>query len=307
MGGGAVSFSDFDKEDYFRRRKELEDNADRDKYEYEVEEFIRGRLSFFNNRDTETIKTHLQNILDAISSSQDFDGSLKLIFGGSISKNTFLNGISDADCLVVLNNSDLVNDSPRRVLKHFKELLQKRLPNTEIEISTKSLTVKYSDIDVQLLPSIRTSKGLRIIDSEGKNWSNVVRPGILGGRLTVINKELKGKFIPTIKAIKAIFSNQPEKRQLSGYHVETLGAQVFRDYKGPIRVKEMIKFFFKNAPEKILTPLKDPSGQSQYVDTYLGKRNDLRRRLTYDSLKRISREIDFADETMQSHFWKSNI
>lgn len=64
------------KELHERQEKQTSDNQ----YEIEIEGFLHDCLKEFNNRDIETINTHLDTIKQALS--KDTDGTLDLLYGG---------------------------------------------------------------------------------------------------------------------------------------------------------------------------------------------------------------------------------
>ena len=50
----------------------------------------------------------------------------------------------------------------------------------------------------------------------------------------------------------------------------------------------MLKHFFTEGSKKVLTPIKDKSGQSIHVDNYLGDANSIKRKMVSDSMSTIS-------------------
>ena len=86
--------------------------------------------------------------------------------------------------------------------------------------------------------------------------------------------------MPTIKLAKAIadcYVRRPS-RKIAGYHIESLAIEAFRDYQGPLDSKAMLRHLFGNSIRAVLTPIADSTGQSSYVDEYLGPANSRRRR-----------------------------
>jgi hypothetical protein len=116
---------------------------------------------------------------------------------------------------------------------------------------------------------------------------------------------MEGKLVPVIKLAKAIISNLPEPQQMTGYHCEALAIQVFRNYTGEKTVKGMLRQFFEKGSEKVLTQIKDSTGQSVHVDEYLGSENSLSRRIVGEGLARVARRILNADVAKSKDFWNS--
>jgi tRNA nucleotidyltransferase (CCA-adding enzyme) len=305
MGGSGGSFSSaFNPSKSASQIREAENQSLDKTYETDVNSSLNDILTELNNRPIEEINKHLETLKKAIES--DIEGMIDLAFGGSVNKHTYVDGLSDIDSLAILNNSELSGKSPQEVLKYFSEKLQQRLPNNEISVGNLAVTVKYSDnTEIQLLPTIKTETGYKIAASDGSNnWSNVVKPKNFAEKLTSVNQNNGNKVVPVIKLAKTIISSLPDKRKLSGYHTESLAIEVFKNYKGPIQTKAMLKHFFNEASNKVMKPISDSTGQSRHVDDYLGSNKSTNRRMVSDSLSQISRKMNNADGNRESNTWK---
>ncbi len=102
--------------------------------------------------------------------------------------------------------------------------------------------------------------------------------------------------MPTIKLAKGILSALPEKRQLSGYHVEVLAVKVFEGYKEKKTPTDMLRHFFDKVPEALRRPIGDVTGQIDVTpDEYLGPAKSVQREIVADAVDRIARRIRNAD------------
>jgi hypothetical protein len=302
MGGSGGFFGGgTPPEELFEKVRESEEKTDHKKFDSAVASSIDSLLAKYNQR-SENVKTHLESIKKALE--KEIDGTLDILFGGSVSKHTYVDGLSDVDALVILNESELKQASPEEVKNYFLDRLRERLPReTTIEKGTLAITVKYSDIDVQLVPTIRYKGGFRIADSSGKNWS-FIKPQEFAEQLTKVNKATGGKLVPTIKLAKSIILSQAENRQLKSYHTEALAVEVFKSYKGVKAPKDMLKHFFTEASKAVKSPTKDVTGQSERVDSYLGGRDSLERKLVSDTLARIGRRMGNANRAHSEKQWE---
>ena len=297
-GGRSFSWGKVDPKDINRDLRKQTSSAE---FENEVAGFLTSLLVTFNDRATASINTHLEEVRKALE--KEIDGTVDLNYGGSVAKHTYVDGLSDIDSLVLLNKSELVNKSPEEVKDYFYSRLCDRFPNSKIEKGKLAVTVKFSDIDIQLLPAVKGDKGFQIADASGTKWSNV-SPNRFSQELSNLNQKTGNKLVPTIKLVKAINFTLPEKRRLSGYHTEALAVDIFRDYSGRTTTKEMLKYFFKEAGKKVLTPIVDKTGQSRVVDAYLGGVRNLNRGMVSDSLSRIGRRLEKADLGQNLDGWK---
>ena len=78
--------------------------------------------------------------------------------------------------------------------------------------------------------------------------------------------------MPTIKLAKAIadcYIRRPS-RKITGYHMESLAIEAFKDYGGLLDPKTMLTHLFGNSIKAVLNPNVDTTGQSRYTDEHLG-------------------------------------
>jgi predicted nucleotidyltransferase len=284
--------------------RETQSDETKTEYDGEVNRYLQSLLTNYNNRKTDEIQQHLKTIKDAFD--KNIEGSVELVFGGSISKHTYVNGLSDIDMLVRINDTSLANASPDEVKAYFAERLQKRLPNTEIEIGKLAVTVRFSSTghEIQLLPALETKTGLRIVDPNGKGWSKVIKPEKFAKKLTNVNQLCNHKVVPVIKLFKGLNDSLPENVRLSGYHIESLAIEAFEGYTGRKTYKDMLQHFCRQATKLVLSPIVDSTGQSVHVDEYLGEPNSLRRRQCSAALERLSNRLSRADAHMNVERWK---
>ena len=299
-GGGYFS-SRLKPDELVERIRQAEERTQDATFEAEVEGHLAFLLTDFNDRDTEGT----QEVFDKFKSDleNEIDGTIDMLFGGSISKHTYVDGISDVDALVLLNNSELADMNPDEVKSFLADCLRNRYGQNAVSVGVLAVTINLQDQMIQLLPALRDGESVKIANSGGHDWSKV-NPNRFASALTDVNQKLSGKLIPCIKLIKAIVATLPEKRQISGYHTESIAINVFKDYEGPKTPKSMLRHFFERASEQITQPIKDTSGQSAHVDEYLGNANSLERRVIADALSRIGRKIRNADGARSLEQWK---
>ncbi len=261
--------------------------------EIEIDEFLETLLKDFNNRDTEAIQTHLSEIEKVLG--REIDGLDRILFGGSISKNTFIEGTSDIDALVLLDSTHYKNTDPKKLQQSFLEMLQRRFPNTEIKKGTLAVTLKFSDYEIQLLPALRDNGKIRIANRDCSGWSAPIDSKAFTERLTKTNKMNGSKVVPVIKLAKSLFSKLPTECQLSGYHVEALAVEAFSSYNGRLTLYDMTKHLLDYSVKRILSPMNDVTGQSGAIDDYFGGTNSLDRQSTSHHLKDIAGRFSGSD------------
>lgn len=290
------------KKQFRRTRNASEDTS----FESDVNRMMNDRLKSYNDRDSEQFRAHLDEIKAIIDTK--FDGAIKLKFGGSVSKHTYVDGLSDADILMLINNSELASYPPNRVLLYVKGELSKKLHGIEeIKTGSMAVTIKFKDgCEIQLIPAVSTPTGYKVPKMRPNEWSKVVRPDKFAQKLTEVNQSCSGKVIPTIKLAKGAIADLPEDQHLTGYHVESLAVDIFRRYPKdmPYTPKVMLKYFFEQASMRVTTPITDSSGQSIHTDDYLGAVNSPERLRVQRTLKRVHTRMKNADNLRSRDEWE---
>ncbi len=285
------------KADMRREEQRTHDQA----FDTQIAERLGELLGDANRRDTKAIGDAIEEIKNALGA--DIEGTLDPIFGGSVRKHTYVDGISDIDTLVILRDPKLKSLSPKEVLAYFEQMARDQMPDWEISPPTKlAITIRKEGIEIQVLPAVREDNKTFIPSAQGDRWSDI-NPQAFFRKLTDTNNRLGGKLIPVIKLAKIINSRQPEALQLTGYHIESLAIESFKRYSGPLNPKSMLEHFFETAPSLVLLPIRDKTGQSLHVDTYLGPANSKNRKEVSAALDRIQRRMKNADALRSEEQW----
>ena len=245
----------------------------------EFNQYCESLLAQQNKRNRRAMTRHIMGLCDILR--QEGDHALQTKFGGSVSRGTEVNGLSDVDVLLVVNQSSLSNMPPRDVISYIDETIKKRFPTNPVRVGALAVTVNYSDgSEIQILPALRTRDGVRIADPGSVRWSKVVRPDKFAQKLVEVNGACNGRVVLAIRLAKVIadcFIKRPS-RKITGYHMESLAIEAFEGYRGPLDPKSMLIHLFGNSIRAVLTPLVDSSGQSRFVDDSLGPASSKSRR-----------------------------
>ncbi len=267
-GGGGGAGSSGGEQGLERLRERAAEQVARAQFDSEVNARLDEELRNLNNRDVELVRRRLDELEEALG--DEVDEIDRMLFGGSIAKHTFVDGLSDVDVLVMLKKvADL---SPTEAREQFADALRERLRDTaEVTVGQLAVTVRYGDgLEVQLLPAIQQGEHRAISSPDGSEWVQI-RPGNFARRLTELNKAQAGAAIPAIKLAKAIIAHElAEPERPTGYHLEALSVAAFANYRGPRDPKSMLTHLFGSAANDVLRPIPDVTGQSERVDAYLG-------------------------------------
>ena len=250
-------------------------------------------LARYTRRNQQAVTRHLESLCNII---RDEGHVVQTMYGGSVQRGTYVTGLSDVDVLLIVNQSSLVNQSPARVIQQVRRTMKERLPDNPVRAGNLAVTVGYaSGIEIQVLPAIRTDRGgVKIAEPGSTGWSNVVHPENFARRLAEVNDSNNGRVVQVIKLAKAMANCQIRRpsRKFSGYHLESLAIGAFRNYQGPQDPKSMLSHFLSHAVTAVLSPINDTTGQSDYVDEYLGPANSRLRNRASTYLSQIRSSVN---------------
>lgn len=300
MGGGSSQYFNSDLESLKEKLRASERQTENLSHETQVTSLLSTMLTEFNKRDHNAISTHLDEIKRALEA--ELDGTVDLMFGGSVAKHTYVDGLSDIDSLVILDSCELADQPPQAAKDHFVEKLKEHFPKTDIRVGNLAVTIRFADSEIQLLPAVSCEDHVKIPNRTGGEWSEI-RPQGFTEALTRVNQEQGRKVVPVIKLAKAIIDGLPEKHRISGYHAESLAIEAFKTYQGQRDLKRMLKSYFEQASTLVRQPIRDKTGQSIHADDYLGVANSLERRIVSDAFSRVSRRMSNADNAASIEEW----
>ncbi|MEO9249145.1 CBASS oligonucleotide cyclase [Citricoccus nitrophenolicus] len=257
----------------------------------ECNEVLDQLLKEYNDRDTEAVAEKMTQIEEALNEGgYELD---RLLFGGSVAKHTYVDGLSDVDSIVYLGDNE--SKSPAQVLDQFAEILRTALPANQVESVTTgrmAVTVAYHDGTlVQLLPATERGTHTVLPSPDGKGW-RAVRPHKFTEKLTQVNQKNSHQVVPAIKLAKRLMNSLPEAEQLSGYHVEALAVDAFKSYEKARDRASVLHHLLTHASQAVLRPTADITGQTVHIDEHLGPASSGARKRISTSLRRIADKLD---------------
>jgi len=307
MGGSGGGYSNSPPGELAKRIQAIAQDAsqaaDRGTFDTDVASVISATLAELNSRDPENIRQHLDVLKSALE--KDIDGTIDLMFGGSVSKRTYAEGLSDIDALVCIDRTELADADPDTVCRYLEDKVTERLPRSVVERDGFAIRVVFSDNTViELVPIIRRGESHLISNEKCTAWIEA-HPRAFSEKLTQVNQACGNKVVPVIKLAKSVLAgSMPDNIALSGYHIESLAVAAFDGYGGPFTPKAMLVHLFSQMPNAIRTPAKDPTGQSRYLDGYLGAEGSLERLMTADAVDRVGRRMRRAESMCSVEEWR---
>ena len=217
-------------------------------------------------RDAKSQMQHRNDAKDAINS--DIGGYVDIEYGGSVSKSTYVAGISDLDCRVYINHSSLASKSPDEIKKYIAKQLKSKDPRiSSVKVGGMGVTVRYRDgTEMQFIPAIRTRYGYKL--PNGNRWSKVVYENRFKRDFSRTNQKCGGLLYPLVRLIKKQNHQSPNTQRLSGHHIEATANNIFKHYpkSAPRTLEAMMDYYYRYAPRKVVHRTRDKTGQSSFVD-----------------------------------------
>lgn len=242
-GGGGGSYTDWEPKSLADTvRDDLKKSAE--EFESQLSGVLSELLSAYNTRDELLVRDRLTQAKEALQ--DEVEKSIDHLYGGSVAKHTYVDGLSDIDSLLIINGTEFEDLKPKNILQKMDADLNERLGGSvKITHGQLAVTISYPDsMNLQLLPAIRTDGGLKIPSARTEGWSEI-DPERFQSALTKRNAECGAKLVPTIKLAKAVIANLPDQYQLTGYHVESIAISAFRGYEGKKTTAAMLPVFFE--------------------------------------------------------------
>ena len=265
----------------------------------DIDALLKELLARYNDRDTEATRNKLDKLAKVLGAKVEID---QVLFAGSVAKYTAIEGISDVDALVIIDDDTLMGKSPAEFIRIFASTLNTSLPRSEIEsISTGRLavTIKYTDdTEIQLLPALRSRNNISIASEDGKDWK-VTKPKIVKDSLIKANQAMNQNLIPSIKLFKSINFDFPRQKQLTGYHIESMSIEAVKNYDGPKTPRDLLIHLLGYSCNRVLKPMQDKTGQSRNVDDYLGKAESIERKNISQTLIAMKRRLESSTNVSQ--------
>lgn len=303
-GGGGGYYSSVSSADV---QHEIEQSTEQlaQAFETELQGILDSAIPLLNDRDVENDNRFRSEVKAIISDALD-SPVVNLNLGGSVSKSTYVEGISDIDALAVFRHLEAGETNPRRLLNKIARDIEAKMPDCGVTVGSVAVTIVRRDgSEFQVIPAVKDGAHLRVPSWDGGGWSKInVRT--FSKALTRYNSKLQGKLVPTIKLAKQVLSHLPPSRHLSGYHIESLAIEVFKGYREErCATSKMLPYFFEKASKAVLCPIKDRSGQSVHVDEYMGAQNSVKRKEMSHLLGRIAKRMMNASAFKSRDRWKA--
>ncbi|MBI4922092.1 MAG: nucleotidyltransferase [Devosia nanyangense] len=302
-GGGGGPFSGRSPEALAKRVRDVVEEGAVKAFDSELNELLGEKLTAANKRDVAKVAERLEELKADLG--DELESSIDILFGGSVAKHTYVDGLSDIDSLLVLDETFVGAMPPSDLINVMADQIAAANESLGVSAGKLAVTVEYPDgMQIQLLPSTRVDGQLRVPSFLKDGWSGIA-PEKFQKALTDRNEECGGKLVPTIKLAKAVIGALPEPQRLSGYHVESIAISAFKGYDGPKTTAAMLPVFFEKARDLVMNPIRDSTGQSVHVDTYLGEANSADRVATGHVLGRIAKRMRNASAHQSADQWEA--
>ena len=96
-----------------------------------------------------------------------------------------------------------------------------------------------------------------------------------------------------------------DRDRIAGYHMESLAIEAFKNYQGTKDLNSMVRRFADFSSRAVLQPIVDPTGQSRYVDEYMGPANSPQRQRAAKAFQGMLNKFDACktESELKKLFW----
>ena len=133
--GGGGTFYSRTPDEARRQVRDAEDRTTVAAFESTLSKTLGDLLGNYNSRDHNLVEGRLVDLKDALGS--EIEGTLDQLFGGSVAR-SYVDGLSDIDSLVFVNDTSLEGKKPQTVLAKMEKILKKELGNRSRGFSRKN-------------------------------------------------------------------------------------------------------------------------------------------------------------------------
>jgi len=232
------------------------------------------------DKQTTLVSTRRNNVVSAIEQVITLHQQPSYLIG-SYDRNTLIRYLSegDVDVMVVLHYGDNkswdTDEGTIKVLTKFKSILDAAFPSVEKRIDRNCVSMKYYEYTLDIVPAFAIDNGSFVIpDTIRQKWLPT-NPIAFAERISAVNKNMNGSFIPLIKMIKGW--NREKGFPLKSFHLECLMYDRYKTYTQAYTYSSMISLFFQNLESYLSNASFDPVTGDR-VDTYLDNYGQVSRR-----------------------------
>lgn len=226
------------------------------------------------NRQAKLVSERRRNVVRAIKAELSLHSEESKVIG-SWDRHTLTRYLyeGDVDVMVILHYGDNkswdTSEGTVNVLNKFRSILEAAYPDTPKRRDRNCITMQFSEFRLDVVPAFAVEDALtghyKIPDSVRRLWVPT-NPIAFASKLTAINTNMDGTFIPLIKMVKGW--NRNVGWPIRSFHLECLLHQHYREYSEGYTYPSMLRVFFRSLPSYLTAACYDPV-QGDRVDTYL--------------------------------------
>jgi hypothetical protein len=186
---------------------------------------------------------------------------------GSYKRSTLIAPLSEADVdIVVVLDPTYFASGASNVLQRVKAALGRVYPQSVMSRNGQAVTIKFSDLTVDVVPAFHRQGGGFLICNSGPNTWISTDPKRHIEIASAHNTAHNGKLVPVVKILKGW--NREIDRHFRSFHLEVIAWDVFSN----VRIDDdasAVRYFFEHAQARIRPPLPDPAGYSADVGAHV--------------------------------------
>jgi hypothetical protein len=227
------------------------------------------------DRQAQTVSNCRYNVVEKLKSEVELHPDQPSLLIGSYDRDTLPRYLSkgDVDVMVVMHYAHNAGwhtaDGTVYALQKFQRVLAAAFKETPCGVDRNCVTLKCSQFRLDVVPAFYFNDGsYRIPDTYRREWLPT-KPKQFGERITTINKNMDGGFVPLVKMLKA-WNAQWTTTRIRSFHLECMIALACAQYTQRYSYHSLMPVVFTALASYLAGPIYDPvSGDrlDQYMDT----------------------------------------
>lgn len=225
------------------------------------------------DRQVQKVSNCRYNVVDKLKAEVTLWSDQESLLIGSYDRDTMPRYLSrgDVDVMVILDGT-LHNDwyAPNGTvyaLQKFLKVLSDAFSGTPCAIDRNCVTMELTEFRLDVVPAFALKDGsYRIPDTHRHAWLPT-QPKQFGERITAINKNMDGTFVPLVKMIKA-WNAQWTTTRIRSFHLECMIAHACAQYTQRYTYSSLAKAVFASLASYLAGAIYDPISGDR-LDEYL--------------------------------------
>lgn len=225
------------------------------------------------DRQAQAVSNCRYNVVEKLKAQIQLYPNHESLLIGSYDRDTLQRYLKngDVDVMVVMhyghNKAWCTAEGTTSALQKFQRVLAAAYPQTPCGVDRNCVTMKLDQFRLDVVPAFSFGNGVyRIPDTYRREWLPT-QPKQFGERITAINKNMDGTFVPLVKMMKA-WNAQWATTRVRSFHLECMISLACARYTKRYAYHSLMPIMFDALATYLAGAIYDPISGDR-LDTYL--------------------------------------